>query len=164
MKALIIVSSLFITSLCVAGARSDDNADSDKDASAKAVATVSADRTKHLLGEFVEVTSPNFQNHVVGPVDVKGFKTVRVAVTRGACGPCSADPVRVLVYAIAPPNVLPAEQVIDAFLIETRGEASFSLFAARTYDVPGHGLRLAFANQGGSFRDQVAVSVFGRAN
>ena len=95
---------------------------------------------------------------------MKGFKTVRVAVTRGTCGPCSQAPVRVLVYAIAPPNVLPAEQVIDAFLIETPGEASFSLFAARTYDVPGHGLRLAFANQGGSFRDQVAVSVFGRAN
>ena len=56
MNALIIVSSLFITSLCVADARTGDNADSDKDAPAKAVTTVSSDRTKHLLGEFVAVT------------------------------------------------------------------------------------------------------------
>lgn len=165
MNSLIVVSSLFVTSLCMAAAPTDsDKGKSGKETSAKAVASVSSDETKHLLGEFVEVTSPNFQNHLVGPIDVKRFRTVRVAVTRGTCGPCSPDPVRVLVYAIAPPNVLPAEQVIDAFLIDTRGEASFSFFAARTYDVPGHKLRLAFANQGGSFRDQVAVTVFGRAN
>jgi hypothetical protein len=98
-------------------------------------------------------------------IDVKGYKTVRVVIERGTCGPCG-DQVRANVFSATsnldePPN----SAQLDSFLIDTdAGEHPFATFASRAYDVPGQKLQLTFRNPTDGFNNQVIVLVFGRRN
>ena len=162
MRILVLVSSLLMT-LCAVDTHADANQNASVSRSSRGtrpVATVSADKTKLLLGpEFVEVEGVNERVHEIFPIDVRNYKTVRLIVQVGSCGPCSI--VRVTVWADDSSDEFDY-LLIDSFLVDEPGGNGH--FATRTYDVPGQRLKLSFHNAEVGFHNQAAVMVFGRAN
>jgi hypothetical protein len=129
----------------------------------KSLRTTSADSTRLLHKQIIEVTSPVEGNHATPLIDVRRYKTVRVAMSRGQCSGCSQE-VRANVYAFTASDEPPITAQIDSFLIDQTGSRSpVFTFASRTYDVPGERLYLTFTTSSGS-QDQVILLVFGRAN
>lgn len=159
MKGVIAVTSLLLVAMG-SGAR----ADSDDQSRSRATETISVDKTKLLHREAIEVTTPNDGNHSTGLIDVSGYKTVRVVIERGACGPCGTE-VRANVFSHTATDEPPQSARLDSFLIdEDAGEHAFATFASRAYDVPGQRMRLTFRNPSDGFNNQVIVLVFGRRN
>lgn len=122
------------------------------------VDSVSADETGTLLDDFITVDTTVDANHVLGPVDVKGSKTIRVSLERTSCSGCGD----VRVSVAAGPELTVGTTVIDRFLVE--GTTTAFPFASRVYDVPGERLFLRLENASAGNTNVFKVLVFGRAN
>ena len=97
-------------------------------------------------------------NPSIGPLDVRGYKTVRVVLSRGShsCGPCAPVP--------APTAyILAGTRTIDRVVIN-EDDIGIGKFATRVYNVPGTQLNLRFASDNNTSSYTVGVSVYGRAN
>jgi hypothetical protein len=155
MRTLILVSSLLVAAH-VPGSRADSGQHR------PVVQTVSVDKTKLLHTQVLEITSSIDDAHVIFPIAVSNYATVRVTVSVSMCGFCE-EPVRVNVFAdstSATPKISALK--LDSFLVDQGGPITF--FASRTYDIPGERLRLTFNNAREGLFSQAIVQVFGRAN
>jgi hypothetical protein len=120
----------------------------------------SVDQNDVLFDGFVTVTSAAFLDPSTPPIDVKGYKEVRVSVQLSSCGPCGG-PYSVAV-TIAGPVLFQAVQ-IDKFSLTNQSDVGVGEWATRTYTVPGQNMQL-YIKSTTPARDTLHVIVFGRAN
>jgi hypothetical protein len=121
----------------------------------------SADLTRLLHDSFVSIAVFDYRdNPQIGPIDVSGFKTVRVVLRRGSCSPCPIVEPRAYIRAIGTASSEP--RTIDKVTIDN-ADGDIGKWASRTYDTPGTSLQISFEGESGR-QSQVRVMVFGRAN
>ena len=121
---------------------------------------ISGEVTELLHSSFVTVDNPlSANNPSIGPIDVSGYKTVRVVLRRGSysCGPCAAVPAPTA-YVQAAGN-----RTIDKLVIN-EPDLDIGAFASRSYDVPGTQLTIRFTGDNYTSSYTVNVSIYGRAN
>ena len=126
------------------------------------VDTVAADKTATILAQFITVTDTFDGNHIIGPINVSDYKTIRIVANRGSCSGC-ADPVRVRVSARGSAGGTTIENQMDTFLLDTPN-GGVGKSASRTYEVAGESISLSFSNPAPGSENIVAVLIFGRRN
>jgi len=126
------------------------------------VTTSAADTTETVIAQFITVTDPFDGNHIIGPVSIKQYKSIRIVANRGSCIGC-ADPVRVRVISRGTLGGTTIANQLDTFLLDTPN-GGVGKSASREYDVAGENLLLSFSNPAAGSTNEVAVLVFGRKN
>ena len=117
--------------------------------------------TQLLFDDFLDVTAQDFRNNPeIGPIDVGDYKTVRVVLRRGSCGPCPDFEPRAYIRTVGTATGEP--RTIDRVAIDNE-DADIGTWASRTYDTAGTSLVVSFEGEN-SRRSTVRVMVFGRAN
>jgi hypothetical protein len=124
-------------------------------------AVVNAEETKLLYDQFLTLDKPDYRdNPQVGPIDVSAYKSVRVVLRLGSCGPCGATPPVAFVRTVGTATGEP--RTIDKVPIDVQ-DGDIGHFASRLYDTPGTQLVISHSTAAGS-NSTVRVMVFGRAN
>jgi len=126
------------------------------------VDTVAADKTATILAQFILVTDTFDGNHIIGPINVSDYKTIRIVANRGSCTGC-ADPVRVRVIARGSAGGTTIANQLDTFLLDTPN-GGVGKSASRTYEAAGESITLSFSNPAPGSQNDVAVLIFGRRN
>jgi hypothetical protein len=122
---------------------------------------LSGETTQLLSDAFYTVNSTVAGNSpVVGPIDVKDYKTIRVVLRVGACSNCGNGPIA---FVQTMGTATSEARTIDKVQIDTP-DLDIGEFASRTYDTLGTDLviRLLSDKAGASYT--VRAMVFGRAN
>jgi hypothetical protein len=120
---------------------------------------ISGEVTDLIHESFVTVNNTIAANNpFIGPLDVSGYKTVRVVLRRGsfscsACAPVPAPTAFIRSGSRTLDKVVIAEEDLD-----------IGAFATRVFDVPGTQLGLAFKSDSNTASYTVGVSIYGRAN
>ena len=122
---------------------------------------INAETTQLLYDQFLTVDKFDYRdNPQVGPIDVGAYKTVRVVLRRGGCGPCPTVEPRAYIRTVGTASTEP--RTIDKVGIDNK-DGDIGTWASRTYDTVGTSLVVSF--EGESARSStVRVMIFGRAN
>jgi len=122
---------------------------------------ISAEATQLLFDDFIEVDSFDYRdNPQIGPIDVKDYKTVRVVLRRGSCGPCPTQEPRAYIRTVGTASTEP--RTIDKVAIDNK-DGDIGTWASRTYETLGTSLVISHEGEVGR-KSTVRVMVFGRAN
>lgn len=122
---------------------------------------INGETTQQLFDQFITVDKPDYRdNPQVGPIDVRDYKTIRVVLRRGSCGPCGAVAPRAYIRTVGTASTEP--RTIDKVTIDNK-DGDIGEWASRTYDTVGTSLVISLESDAGS-RSTVRVMVFGRAN
>lgn len=122
---------------------------------------INGETTQLLYDQFLTISSLNYRNNPeVGPIDVSDYKTVRVVLRRGSCGPCPMVEPRAYIRTVG--TASSEARTIDKVTIDNE-DLDIGTWATRTYDTVGTSLVVSFEGENAR-SSTIRVMVFGRAN